>query len=467
LAGTGKSTIAQTIAESLFADGRLGASFFCSRDFGDRSNLHFIFPTLAVQLARRYTEFRSIFVPLVRSDPGIVYESLCDQMNKLIVQPLKELSISTVIVIDALDECKDEEPASAILSVLGQFVSQIPKVKIFVTGRPEPRIREGFRLPLLAQLTDVFVLHEVESGRVNSDIRLFFKHRFSELARRRRGLDDWPTEGQLDQLCDRAAGLFVYAVATIRSIDHKNNSPRKQLDRLLQSPESSVFEGKTKFTENTTLDSLYTSILEEAFGDNYPEDDPKVRSVIGAVILAANPLSPSAIATLLGFDVEEVFPLLSSVHSLLMLQEDVDQPVLPFHKSFPDFIVDPTRCANSRFRVSPPDQHTELLVGCLDLMDRSLEQNMCGLPDGVLNSEVGDLKERTKQYIHQGLQYACRSWHKHLVTTEPPHTPEITSVLHRFLEGKFIFWLEVLSVLGAAREAVNALEAAGRWLDVG
>jgi len=48
LAGTGKSTIAQTIAERVFADGQLGASFFCSRDFEDRSNLHFIFPTLAV-----------------------------------------------------------------------------------------------------------------------------------------------------------------------------------------------------------------------------------------------------------------------------------------------------------------------------------------------------------------------------------------------------------------------------------
>jgi len=467
LAGTGKSTIAQTIAERLFADDQLGASFFCSRDFEDRSNLHFIFPTLAVQLARKYTEFRSIFVPLARSDPGIAYESLYNQMEKLIVRPLVESAISTVIVIDALDECKDEEPASAILSVLGQFVSKkIPKAKIFVTGRPEPRIREGFRLPLLERVTDVFVLHEVESSRVNRDIRLFFKHRFSELAGRRRGPDGWPTEEQLDLLCERAAGLFVYAVATIRFIDHKNNNPQRQLDRLLDSPESSGFEGKTKFTANVTLDSLYTSILQEAFGDGYPEDDPKVRSVLGAVVLAVNPLSPSAIATLLGFDIEEVSPILSSVHSLLSLHEDVDHPVRPFHKSFPDFIVDPARCANSRFRVCPPDQHNELLIGCLELMNRSLQPNICKLPDSVLNSEVNDLKKRTKQYIHRALEYACRSWHKHIVDTTPAHGPEITSVLHRFLEGKFIFWLEVLSILGAAREAVNALEAAARWLDV-
>jgi len=466
LAGTGKSTIAQTIAERLFADDQLGASFFCSRDFEDRSNLHFIFPTLAVQLARKYAKFRSIFVPLARSDPGIAYESLYNQVEKLIVRPLIESGISTVIVIDALDECKDEEPASAILSVLGQFVSEIPKVKIFVTGRPEPRIREGFRLPLLERVTDVFILHEVESNRVNRDIQLFFKHRFSELAGRRRGLDGWPTEDQLDLLCERAGGFFIYAVATVRFIDHKNNSPKRQLDRLLDSPESSVFEGKTKFTANATLDSLYTSILQEAFGDGYPEDDPKVRSVLGAVVLAANPLSPSAIAALLGFDVEEVSPILSSVHSLLTLQEGDDQPVRPFHKSFPDFIVDPARCANSRFRVCPPDQHKELLIGCLELMNRSLEPNICKLPDGVMNSEVEDLKERTKEYIHRDLEYSCRSWHKHLVNTTPVHRPEITPALHHFMEGKFIFWLEVLSILGAARDAVNALEAAASWLDV-
>jgi len=51
LAGTGKSTIAQTFAEISFADGKLGASFFCSRDFEDRSNLQVILPTLAFQLA--------------------------------------------------------------------------------------------------------------------------------------------------------------------------------------------------------------------------------------------------------------------------------------------------------------------------------------------------------------------------------------------------------------------------------
>ena len=466
LAGTGKSTIAQTVAERLLADGQLGASFFCSRDFEDRSNHHFLFPTLAVQLARRYTEFRLVFIPLVRSDPGIAYESLYNQMNKLIVRPLVESAISTIIVIDALDECKDEEPASAFLSVLEQFAPEIPKVKFFLTGRPERRILEGFRLPLLASITDVFVLHEVEPSQVDIDIRLFFRQKFSELAGRQRGLDGWPSEEQLDLLCERTAGLFVYAVATFRFIDHKNNNPKKQLDRLLQAPKSSAFEGKTKFNTNKTLDSLYLSILQEAFEDNDAEDDLKVRSILGAVVLAANPLSPPTIAALLGFDAEDVLPPLSSAHSLLILHEDSHQPVRPFHKSFPDFIIDPTRCTDQRFRICPPDHHAELLVGCLELLDRKLKRNICGLPEGAMNHEVDDLEERTEQYIDQALQYACRSWYKHLLGTTPARRRDVTSALHRFLERKFLFWLEVLSSLCDTREAINALETAAKWLDV-
>ena len=393
LAGTGKTTIAQTIAERTFADGQLGASFFCSRDFDERSNLHFIFPTLAVQLARKYPKIRSLFVPLVLSNPGISQESISNQMNKLIVQPLKECKISTVIIIDALDECTDEKPASAILSVLGQFVSEIPMVKFLVTGRPEPRIWEGFRLPLLADATDVFVLHEVEPSQVADDILLFFTHELSDIARRRRGLDGWPTKEQLDLLCERAAGLFVYAVATTKFIDKRGANPRKQLDLLLRSPQSSVREAKTRFGGNATLDSLYISILLGAFGnEDDPDNDPNIRSVLGAMVLAANPLSPSTIAILLGLDaLEDVLPPLSSVHSLLILQEDINSPVRPFHKSFPDFIVDPDRCTIKRFHISPPTHHLDLLMGCLDIMNRTLEKNMCKLPDAVTNSDVGDL----------------------------------------------------------------------------
>ena len=180
-----------------------------------------------------------------------------------IIQPLVKSVFSTVIVIDILDECRDTKPASTILFVLGQFVAKISnlKVKFFVAGRPEPCIQDGFQDRSFTKAIDVFVLHEIQPRQVNSDVRLLFTHNFLELKGPRGGLDDWLTGEQLNLLCECAAGLFVYPVATIGFIYQANNNPMKQLSRLLQSLES-VLVGNTKLTEGSTLDPLYMSILQ-------------------------------------------------------------------------------------------------------------------------------------------------------------------------------------------------------------
>ena len=464
LAGTGKSTIAQTASERMFADGRLGASFFCSRGFEDRNNLQLIFPTLAFQLAHKYPDFRSLLIPILQSDPDMVHESLQDQVQKFLVEPLRSANISTVIVIDALDECRDEEPESAILLVLGQSVSQIPSVKFFITSRPEIHITSGFRGPLLKKSTDVFILHEVESSTVDNDIRHFFKHELSELSRRWGGIDGWPTDEQLDSLSRRAAGFFVYAVATINFLKHKFKHPSNRLNIIMKSPESTAHEGRVELKSYNSLDSLYMSIFQEAFRGNSDEDNAMVRSVLGAIVLAKNPLPQSAIATLMCFDCNETLHLLESIQSLLILSEDPSHPAQLFHKSFSDFITDPTRCTDLRSYISP-EHHIELALCCLKLMGKSLEKNMCLIPDYALNSEVEDLAKRTEKCgIHGALEYACRSWHKHLITLEI-QAADMVSALSYFLEQKFLSWLEVLSVLGTVGDAVNALNLAIKWLN--
>ena len=464
LAGTGKSSIAQTIAESLFADGRLGASFFCSRDFEDRSNLQLIFPTLAIQLAQKYPTFRSSLIPLLQSNPDIIHESLQDQMQNLLIDPLRFAGVETVIVIDALDECKDEEPESAILLMLGQSVSEIPRVKFLITSRPEMQIVSGFRDPLLKDATEAFILHGVEPCTLDRDIRHFFKHELSGLARRRGGIEGWPTDEQLDSLCRRAAGYFVYAAATVNFLKHRFKHPPDRLDVITKSPESTTHEGKAELRSHTSLDSLYTSILREAFCKNDVEDDAMVRAVLSATVLTANPLSPSAIASLMGFRCDEVLSLLELIQSLLALHHDINHPIQPFHKSFADFITDPTRCADTRFHISP-DYHIELVLRCFELMGKSLKKNMCSIPNYALNSEVNDLPKRMEEGgIHGAVEYACRLWYRHLIETKD-RTADILSALQSFLEQKLLLWLEVLSVLGAVGDAARALGTAVKWLN--
>jgi hypothetical protein len=317
LAGTGKSTIAQTIAERLFADGRLGASVFCSRDIEDRSDPSLIFSTLAFQLAQKYPPFRSQLIPLLQSGQDVFHASLGDQMQKLLIEPLRSADICTVIIIDAVDECEGER-------WLSHLVEGHSKVKFFITSRPKEY------LGLLRGLADIFVLHNLEPRLVDNDIRRFLKHELSRLAHRRGGIDGWPMDEQLDLLCRRAAGFFLYAVATVSFLGDGPHPPAK-LDLIIKAPESTAYEGKAWLNGYTNLDSLYMSILQESFGKNKAKDGDTVRSILSAVVLAANPLSFSAIATLTGFDRSEVQRLLKPIQSLLVLPSDPEHPVQPFH----------------------------------------------------------------------------------------------------------------------------------------
>lgn len=127
----------------------MGASFFCSRDLQDRSDLQLLFPTLAAQLAHRYTEFGTALVPVINSLPNIKDMSLFDQLSKFLIEPLKLTHISTVIVITALEECLHDDPVSIVLSLLVK-AEDLPGVKFFVVTSTQNQLNKtGFYLRLL------------------------------------------------------------------------------------------------------------------------------------------------------------------------------------------------------------------------------------------------------------------------------------------------------------------------------
>jgi len=463
LAGTGKSTIAQTFAEIGFADGKLGASFFCSRDFEDRSNLQAIFPTLAFQLAYRYLPFRERLLRVLRSNPGVGRESLCSQMEKIIVGPLEASRIRTLIIIDALDECKDEEPASAILSVLSRYVDEIPNIKFFITGRPEPRIRSGFRLKSLRPVTEVLRLHDVERSSVDKDIKLFFRTQLANIARTRSDCDfaqDWPNPSEINILCDKAAGFFIYASTVVKFVGFKNRTPTEQLDQIISLPQSIVHEGQPG------IDLLYTQVLEQAVdevGTNAGEIHSRLRTVVGAVLLVFNPLPMTALSDLL--KMTNISTTLRSLHSVLLVPDSTEDPVKAFHKSFPDFLMDPVRCKDVQFFVEPAAHHTDILLSCLRLMGERLKRNICNLDDDAVLSEVGDLPIHKKNYIGEALEYACKFWSKHLlrIPRNSSHVAEVQEAIEKFFTTQFLYWIEVLALMGNLDVGVYAMNDIEQW----
>ena len=463
LAGTGKSTITQTFAEMSFADGKLGASFFCSRDFDDRSNLQSIFPTVAFQLAHRYPNFRQKLLPVLAANPDVGRESLTSQLEKLLIGPFQATETPTLIVIDALDECCDEEPASALLSVLSRYVDKIPHVKFFITGRPEPRIRSGFRLELLRPHTDVLRLHDVEPNLVDSDIKLFLKAQLSDIVKAQSNCsltEDWPSPQDIDALCKKAAGFFIYASTVVKFVASRHHSPSERLAIIISLPQDTSHEGKSG------IDLLYAQVLEQAFQNVDQELYTQFKSVVAAVLLILHPLSTSALSDLLGScGTSKVYRALHSLHSLLLVPDNIKDPVRIFHKSFPDFLMDPKRCLDHQFFVDPSIYHRDILFSCFYVMKRRLKRNICKLDNHIPLSEVKDFPSHRSAYIGDALEYACHYWTTHLASTTSSNldVEEIQEAIDIFFTTEFLFWVEVLSLIGNLEVAVYALNDIQQW----
>ena len=463
LAGTGKSTIAQTFAEITFADGNLGASFFCSRDSDNRSDLHTIFPTLAFQLAYQYPQFREELLKLLRTKPGVGRQSLHLQMERLIVGPLKATQIQTLIIIDALDECKDENPESAILFVLSKHVDQIPAVKFFLTGRPEAQIRSGFHLPSLQPVTKEFRLHDVEHSLVDNDIRLFFRTQLANIPQNRSDCDfaeDWPSSSDINILCEKAAGFFIYASTVTKFITSRNQIPTEQLERIVLIPQSTSYEGWSG------IDTLYIQALEQAVKTVGGDDrglHSRFKVVVGAVLLVFNPLSVKVLSDLLR--VSGISTTLHSLHSLLLVPTSKDAPIQIFHKSFPDFLTDPGRCTDQRFFVDPSICHKEIVLSCLNVMKDRLKKNICCPDDYAVLGKVENLSTHRRTYIGDTLEYACQFWTNHLVKTSGsgPEVEEVQRAIEKFFTTHLLFWVEVLSLMGKLDIGIYALNNIQEW----
>jgi hypothetical protein len=462
LAGTGKSTIAQSFSNAIANDGLLGASFFCSRDYLHRRELKNVFPTLAHQLACRYSQFRSHIIEIIKKDPTLAHTSLISQLENLLVNPLSGKGISCVIVIDALDECIDDQPASAILSVLGRFAKQLPLVKFFITGRPEPRIRTGFRLPLLEPLTQIFLLHGVELSSVDNDIRLYLTQRLTTVAKRRSDLDlpdPWPHENEIKALTKKSSGLFIFASTLVRFIESEHHEPSERLKLVLSKTSGTTHEGRAG------IDSLYSQVLLHAFSDvREAEVFAQMRHVLGAIVLAFNPLSRRELSTILDVPKTLISTTLRHLHSVLLVPTDETKEIRIFHKSFPDFLQDDKRCTDPRFYVDSETHHSYMVLSCLELV-KKLKRNPCSLPPFTMNQDVIDLPQLLEDKLSGAVRYACSYWARHLNLSlkSSGYDRQIIISVTEILRSAPP-WIEVMSLEGRLEEVIHSMHSLLAWL---
>ena len=175
---------------------------------------------------------------------------------------------------------------------------------------------------------------------MDHDIKLFFRTQLAEVANSRSDFDlteGCPSPSDIDVLCGKAAGLFIYASTVVKLVAFRHRTPTEQLERIITFPQSTDHEGRSG------VDLLCIQILEQAAADMGIDRDneeiySRFKTVVGAVLLVSNPLSARALSDLL--KVPNIYTTLHSLHSLLLIPDVKVDPIHIFHKLFFDFFTD-------------------------------------------------------------------------------------------------------------------------------
>ncbi|CAG8280574.1 unnamed protein product, partial [Penicillium salamii] len=441
MAGTGKSTISQTVASRLQEQQLLGASFFFRRGEEDRGTAKKLFPTLTEQMVNRVPQMLPRVQKAIDDDPNISEKVLREQFEKLLLDPLfdieqREETTRRVIVIDALDECDSEDDIGILLRLLPQVrKSTSVQLRFFLTSRPELPFRLGFE-----GITDAhqdLVLHEIEKPVIEHDISLYFEDQFLRLKQRRSFPPDWPGAAATKILVDRAVPLFIAAATICRFISDVKWNPQKRLEAILT--DQSTYVSK--------MESTYVPVLKQLLtGQNETESRKlleEFKEIVGVIIILATPLSINSLSHLIDRESDDVKCRLDQLHSVLGVPNNFDTPVRILHLSFRDFLLD-HREDESKFWINGKYANQRLAERCRQIMQDSLEKNICKLPsEGVQWNDIGN--DSIQHYIPPELKYACRYWVHHLV--QCTDLPSMMHNVYRFLQVHFLHWVEAMSLL--------------------
>ena len=456
LAGTGKSTIARTVAQRYYDQNRLGASFFFSRGGGDVSNARMFFTSIAIQLARKSLPLKPHICEAIIEHGDIARQSLRDQWRQLVFRPLSKLdagsSFSTfILVVDALDECDNESDIQEIVRLLAEARSlRKVQLRIFITSRPETPIRCSFdRIP--SSEHQDFVLHDIKPAIVDHDIAIFLEHEFTVIAQEFVLAPGWPGEQVIRRLAQIASGLFIWVATACRFI-REGLFAEGRLRILLEGSGFST-------TPEEHLNEIYITVLQNSIRPVYTVQEKQMlysmlKRILGSIVTLFSPLSTDSLSKLLHIPKQKLCRALNDLYAILDIPKNLSRPIRLHHPSFRDFLLDKERCRDLNFWADKKQVHHTLAANCIRLMSLCLKQNIYSINDpGALVSDVDS--SQVQQYLPSEVQYVCLYWVQHLQRSGTQLYDD--NQVHRFLREHLLHWLEALSWMGKTSEGILAI----------
>jgi hypothetical protein len=472
VAGTGKTTIAQSVAYMAEERGCLAATFFFSRTAGsvDRRRAAAVIPTVAYQLADRHHIFRDSICDAISSDRDVCERQVARQAKTLLADALggsrRALPLPLLIVLDALDECNKENGREGgdLIPVLLHSLETLPFcIKIFVTSRPEPSIKNMFgRADIHGSIAGLALHRDIEQSVVREDIGRYLRHEFDKLAHERFLPPPFPSDADFQTLVDRAGNLFIYVRTIVMYVSSDVEDPIDQLADVLRA------DADRTSKQFADLDVLYTQILIKA-SDIVGRDaaaQRQLRDVLASLVLTQENLPVAALAVMAGVEERQCKMILRCLSSVLLYEHTSHEPVQLMHPSFPDFLTTGNRCIDARYLVSGAEYHSLLALRCVQIMKADLRRNICDLRNPFLpNSDVPDLDQKLGRNTSAQLRYACKYWPVHVQSAGCFH-PDLITALDAFCTKHLLHWLELLSLIAEVPVALRDLPTLLSYLEV-
>ncbi|TFK26117.1 hypothetical protein FA15DRAFT_311089 [Coprinopsis marcescibilis] len=343
--GTGKTAIAQTLAEACAEEKTLAAVFFFSYRLQKSNNHSRLIPTLAYQLTLKIPRAKRFIIDAVSRDPLHPRKNLRSQMESLILQPLEQARQEkpgekwpNTIIIDGLDECEDEVQQAAVLKLIHECLEtgRFP-FRVVIASRREKEIREYFEGKGRQRTRQI----DLGSYDANPDIELFLRQSFADKHAKDESGSPWPSNEDIDALVRMSSGQFVFASMVLKYVnDPTSYHSESHLQEVLalSSKRNGSSESLAPFTP---LDELYASILNKS-----PSPSESALAIVIISKLSSlhwRPVFASEANRLLESRSNECKRLFDRLHSILFvpLPDQVStSSYRVYHKSLVDFLTD-------------------------------------------------------------------------------------------------------------------------------
>jgi hypothetical protein len=477
--GVGKSAIAITVAKCLAARqpmsaypqrtseneprAKLAGQFFINYTLPDCGNQHFVFPTIALQLATKFPVAAVLIYDALKRNVTLANEFSEQQVDALFVKPLLAIACHdpgvVVTLFDGVDELAngDGVTLSRFTSILAKATAHFPSnVKVLSFSRPESYITNRLR-----DVPSVFG-SDLLTEESRQDVRRFFEVKLPEIAELNQ-LQDWPMPESIDLLCECAAGHLGWASLAIRWIGREvevmGNTP------YVRGP---IFESVKTVRQGSVYD-LYRFILERVIPENATATSVEgCQATLGCLATVEQPQTIGTMITLLSlesFDVLHFFRRISSV--IINSMEPIIEDTTPHpHKSFIDWIS--SVYPHPRFRIQVEKHHEIMANRCLDVLKSSFRFNILdiGTSDPLLGRQYNEndvlplLLETLPRHVvpPAQVQYACYALLHHLCNTRNLPTIVLDEV-ETFFKNSLLAWMEVISMVREGDHIRNALHS--------